>query len=150
VVDGCIGDCDLWIVVRNDILLAGAALAGAYLPRPWIIAWQMNLQHEIIMGIRPRGGSSMRRLASGPARCGCPFRSTVRHHQDANLTHPFEDPEGYYWTKVGWADLGPLGRALAVIQSTLIGRVVLGPTWIVARSLRRTLGSAWCDRPGAR
>ena len=37
------------------------------------------------------------------------YRAThLRHHQDANLTDPFEDPESYYWTAAGWRDLGPL------------------------------------------
>ena len=86
----------------------------------WIIAWQMNLQHEVIHGHptpNRRRQRSDRRLAA--RRCGCPFRAYrtthLRHHQDANLTDPFEDPESYYWTPAGWRDLGAVGRALAPV-----------------------------------
>jgi hypothetical protein len=41
----------------------------------WVIAWQMNLQHEVIHGIRRRGGRSIRRSASGRCRSGCPIRA---------------------------------------------------------------------------
>ncbi len=120
----------------------------------WIVAWQMNLQHEII-----HGHPTPRRLVNEaigvwPLSLWLPFsiyRSThLRHHQDQNLTDPFEDPESYYWTRAGWNDLGPSGRALAWMQSTLLGRIVLGPALMIAGAVGGMLRDARRGKPGAR
>ena len=79
------------------------------------------------------------------------YRTThLRHHQDVNLTDPFEDPESYYWTAAGWRDLGSFGRAVARTQSTLLGRIVLGPAWMIGRFLTDLSRDAWRGRNGAR
>jgi fatty acid desaturase len=120
----------------------------------WVVAWQMNLQHEII-----HGHPTPRRLVNEaigvwPLSLWLPFsiyRSThLRHHQDQNLTDPFEDPESYYWTRAGWNDLGSCGRALAWMQSTLLGRIVLGPALMIAGAVSGMLRDAWRGKPGAR
>jgi len=84
----------------------GLAALGA-----WTIAWQLNLQHEIIHGHPTPSRLVNHAIGRWPLCLWLPFstyRSThLRHHQDANLTDPFEDPESYYWTSGGWRDLGP-------------------------------------------
>ena len=97
----------------------------------------MNLQHEIIHGHPTPWRRVNEAIGVWPLSLWLPFslyRSThLRHHQDANLTDPFEDPESYYFTSAGWRDLGPFGRAFAAAQATLLGRLVLGPCWMIGR-----------------
>ncbi len=120
----------------------------------WIIAWQMNLQHEIIHGHPTPNRRVNEAIGTWPLALWLPFsiyRTThLRHHQDANLTDPFEDPESYYWTSAGWRDLGAFRRALAQAQSTLLGRIVLGPAWMMARTVAATIRDAWNGKPGGR
>jgi len=127
----------------------GLAALGA-----WTIAWQMNLQHEVIHGHPTPNRVVNKAIGVWPLALWLPFstyRSThLRHHQDANLTDPFEDPESYYWTMAGWTNLGPVGRALARAQSTLLGRMILGPGWLMTRAVGREFRDAWRGKPGAR
>ncbi len=120
----------------------------------WVIAWQMNLQHEVIHGHPTRRRLVNEAIGVWPLSLWLPFsvyRTThLRHHQDANLTDPFEDPESYYWTMAGWRDLGPAGRALARAQSTLLGRIVLGPALMMGRFLTDLFRDAWRGKDGAR
>ena len=142
----------LWFLTTffwRDIPWSALMLAGA-----WIIAWQMNLQHEIIHGHPTPSRAVNDAIGVWPLSLWLPFslyRTThLRHHQDANLTDPFEDPESYYWTAAGWRDLGPFGRALARAQSTLLGRIVLGPAWMIGRFLTDLSRDAWRGKNGAR
>ena len=120
----------------------------------WTIAWQMNLQHEVIHGHPTRSRLVNLLIGVWPLALWLPFATYraahLKHHQDQNLTDPFEDPESYYWTKGGWRDLGPAGRALAWAQTTLIGRVVLGPALMMAPALRRELSAGLRNEKGAR
>ena len=120
----------------------------------WILAWQMNLQHEIIHGHPTPSPLVNRAIGIWPLSLWLPFstyRTThLRHHQDANLTDPFEDPESYYWTSAGWRDLGAFRRAMARAQATLLGRIVLGPAWMIPRSVAATVRDAWTGRAGGR
>jgi fatty acid desaturase len=124
-------------------------LAGA-----WVIAWQMNLQHEIIHGHPTPVRLVNDAIGIWPLSLWLPFaiyRSThLRHHQDANLTDPFEDPESYYWTSAGWRDLGAAGRGFARCRSTLLGRIVLGPAWMISATVAGVVRDAWRGKPGAR
>src|SRR4030081_3863938 len=57
------------------------------------------------------------------------------HHRDEALTDPFDDPESFYLTAAQWRRKRPLARALLRAQTTLLGRLTLGPAWIVGRFL---------------
>jgi fatty acid desaturase len=120
----------------------------------WVIAWQMNLQHEVIHGHPTPWRTVNEAIGIWPLSLWLPFSSYrethIRHHQDANLTDPFEDPESYYWTSAGWRDLRPLRQALVTAQSTLMGRLVFGPAWMIGRFVFDLLRDALCDRNGAR
>jgi fatty acid desaturase len=120
----------------------------------WSIAWQMNLQHEIIHGHPTSSRLANEAIGIWPLSLWLPFvsyRTThLRHHEDANLTDPFEDPESYYWTAAGWRDLGPVRRTVVAAQSTLLGRLILGPAWMIGRFLVDLLSDAWRGKPGAR
>ena len=120
----------------------------------WVIAWQMNLQHEVIHGHPTPWRRANAAIGVWPLSLWLPYalyREThLRHHQDANLTDPFEDPESYYWTAAGWRDLGPARRALVVAQSTLVGRILIGPAWMIGRFGSDLVGDAWRGRNGGR
>ena len=88
----------LWFLTTffwRDMPWWALSLAGA-----WVIAWQMNLQHEIIHGHPTPNRLVNDAIGIWPLSLWLPFsifRAThLRHHQDANLTDPFEDPESYY------------------------------------------------------
>jgi fatty acid desaturase len=120
----------------------------------WVVAWQMNLQHEVIHGHPTPWRTVNEAIGIWPLSLWLPFRSYrethIRHHQDGNLTDPFEDPESYYWTSAGWHDLGPAARAIAVAQSTLVGRLLLGPAWMIGRFVSDLMRDAWRGKPEAR
>ena len=103
----------------------------------WIIAWQLNLQHETIHGHPTRNRRVNEAIGCWPLSLWLPYsiyRSThLAHHRDENLTDPLEDPESYYWTASGWGGLGPVWRALAYARTTLLGRVTLGPAFLIGR-----------------
>jgi fatty acid desaturase len=113
----------------------------------WIIAWQLNLQHETIHGHPTRNRAMNEAIGCWPLSLWLPYpiyRSThLAHHRDQNLTDPLDDPESYYWADHQWGALGPLGRALVAAQSTLLGRMILGPAWIISRFLRFLARDFW-------
>jgi fatty acid desaturase len=133
----------------RDLPWWGLAAIGA-----WVIAWQLNLQHETIHGHPTRNRPVNEAIGCWPLSLWLPYsiyRSThLAHHRDANLTDPFDDPESYYWTAAGWSGLGPMWRAVAHAQTTLLGRVALGPTFLIGRFVRDLARDAWRDKPGAR
>ncbi len=120
----------------------------------WAIAWQMNLQHEVIHGHPTPWRAVNLAIGVWPLSLWLPwslYRDThLRHHLDQNLTDPFEDPESYYWTSAGWRDLGPFARAVVAAQSTLVGRIVVGPAWMIGRFVFDLLRDAWRGRNDAR
>jgi len=56
------------------------------------------------------------------------FRDThLAHHQDANLTDPYDDPETNYLDPAHWARMPRWLRAVRAVNNTLAGRMVIGP-----------------------
>ena len=56
------------------------------------------------------------------------FRDThLLHHQDENLTDPYDDPESNFQDPQVWARLPAWHRRLLRLNNTLLGRMVLGP-----------------------
>lgn len=130
----------------------------ASLPAPLVAAGlaalltlQASMQHEFIHGHPTRWRRLNRTLAAVPLSLWLPFESYRRthlvHHRDESLTDPFDDPESWYWSAEAWARLGPLGRGIVRFQTTLFGRLALGPAWIVLRYLA---GEARAVAAGAR
>jgi fatty acid desaturase len=106
-----------------------------------LVAWHSSLQHEIIHGHPTRSRWLNAAIGFWPLSLWLPFecyrQSHLRHHRDERLTDPFDDPESYYWSAESWHALGPLGRSLVRVQTTLGGRIVIGPLWTVQCFLRR-------------
>jgi fatty acid desaturase len=120
----------------------------------WAITWQLNLQHETIHGHPTRNRRINEMIGCWPLSLWLPYsiyRSThLAHHRDENLTDPLEDPESYYWTSSGWGGLGPLWRAVAHMRTTLLGRILLGPAFLIGGFVRDLLRDAYRGERGAR
>ena len=135
----------LWLSVTffyRDLPWWGLIAIGA-----WTIAWQLNLQHETIHGHPTRNRRINEAIGCWPLSLWLPYsiyRSThLAHHRDENLTDPLDDPESYYWADGQWRAIGPLGRALVAAQSTLLGRMILGPAWTIPRFVRGLARDVW-------
>ncbi len=121
----------------------------------WIIAWQMNLQHEVIHGHPTPWRTVNEALGVWPLSLWLPYRiyreTHMRHHQDANLTDPFEDPESYYWTTAGWRDLGPARSGAGRTRNRRCSAAwsSVRPGWSGASSLNFAR-DAWRGRNDAR
>ena len=120
----------------------------------WLIAWQTSLQHEILHGHPTRWRGFNRALASVPLSLWLPYEgyriSHLIHHRDERLTDPFDDPETYYWTPQDWSRLSPLAHMFIKAQTTLAGRLLLGPLWIVPRYLWAEAKALWAGKAVAR
>lgn len=120
----------------------------------WLVAWHGSLQHEVLHGHPTRIRAVNDALGFPPLSLWLPYAiyrsSHLRHHDDARLTDPFDDPESYYWTDELWAALSPLGRRIVAVNSTFLGRLLLGPGWSIGRffyfqsgALSRGEAAAW-------
>ena len=154
-----------WLTVGLAFVIYGLWLLATYFYRDlpwwgltaigaWIIAWQLNLQHETIHGHPTRNRSVNEAIGCWPLSLWLPYsiyRSThLAHHRDANLTDPFEDPESYYWAEAGWRGLGPLSQAFAHARTTFLGRIILGPAFLIGRFVADLARDAWRGKRGAR
>lgn len=115
-----------WHAAIPDILLA--AIGG------WLIAWHGSLQHETIHGHPFRSRTLGMALGFPPLSLWLPYasyrRSHMAHHRSSALTDPVLDPESRYLR-----DAGGIAMIAAQAQSTLIGRLLLGPPIAVATLL---------------
>lgn len=112
------------------------ALPGAvlFVAGGWISAWHNSLQHETIHGHPTRSPLINTLIGWPPINIWLPYeiyyRSHVAHHSTRLTTDPFDDPESKYVASEGsllwWSER---------VQQTLIGRLVLGPPIVVARTL---------------
>lgn len=138
-------------------LTAAASVLPLWLVAPplaLLITWHGSLQHEILHGHPTRWRAVNRVFGMVPLALWLPYerykQTHLAHHVDDRLTDPLDDPESYYWTEADWRGLGTIGRALVRAQSTLLGRMVIGPFWSVGRfwvdEARRVIAGA----PGAR
>jgi fatty acid desaturase len=83
------------------------------------------------MATRRAQPRSTRRWCFQPSGLFVPYRSFrdthLRHHNDANLTDPYDDPESWYLPLPEWNRAGSLRRRILNLNNTLAGRLVLGP-----------------------
>lgn len=102
-----------------------------------------SLQHEAIHGHPTRSPALNAWIAGVPLSLWLPYpiyrESHLAHHRVEHLTDPLQDPESYYVAASAWQGMGPVRRALRRAQSTLLGRVLLGPPLIIARHFRTEL-----------
>lgn len=97
----------------------------------WLIAWHGSLQHEVIHGHPTRNQRVNDAIGWPPLSLWLPYaiyrEGHLVHHRDEHLTDPIEDPESSYFTRTAWEGMGKAGRKLAEWNTTLLGRLTLGP-----------------------
>jgi fatty acid desaturase len=101
----------------------------------WTSAWWGSLQHEALHGHPTRLGWLNHALATPPFWLWLPFaryrQTHLKHHRDERLTDPLDDPESRYKCPDEWRELGPVGQTIVRWQTTLLGRLVIGPFWSI-------------------
>jgi len=94
------------------------------------VALQSSLQHEVIHG-HPLPNQNLNVALVFPAISllipYLRFRDThLDHHENADLTDPYDDPESNYLDPSVWLRLPRLIRALLLFNNTLLGRLLVG------------------------
>ena len=107
----------------------------------YIVALHGSLQHEAVHGY-PFGQRWMTKATVYPSLwLWLPFLvyrdSHLTHHWDEQLTCPIADPESNYVTPSMWQTMGPLHRRVRLILTTLAGRLILGPPYVLWRAIDR-------------
>ncbi len=119
-----------------------------------LITLHGSLQHEILHGHPTRSRRVNTLVGILPLALWMPYRryrqTHLLHHVDDRLTDPLDDPESWYWTAEDWRRLGVVGRALVTAQSTLLGRILIGPAWSIGRFLLDEAGRVLRNAPGSR
>lgn len=109
----------------------------------WLIAWHGSLQHEIIHGHPTRSRRINDAIGWPPLSLWLPYviyrEGHLTHHRDEHLTDPIEDPESSYFTQAAWERMGRVGRLLASWNTTLFGRLTLGPLVMIASFLAQEM-----------
>ena len=102
-----------------------------------LIAWHSSFQHEVVHGHPTRWRLVNFALGFPPLSLWLPFEiyriSHRKHHIDERLTDPLDDPESKYLTETQWHGLAPIARMIERAQSPLIGRILIGPFWMVGK-----------------
>ena len=114
----------------------------------YIVALHGSLQHEATHGYPSRVGWISEAAVFPSLWLWLPYAvyrdAHLAHHRDERLTCPLTDPESNYVTPSVWAAMGPLHRAIRRALTTLAGRLVIGPPYVVWRVGCR-LVAAWRD-----
>src|SRR5262249_11709329 len=119
-----------------------------------VMALYGSLQHETIDGHATRWRLVNEASAWAPLWLWLPYpiyRDEHRtHHDDEILTDPFADPESKYAAPADWPRFGRLRRAALCFNTTLLGRLTIGPALSIADFLRRETRAVIADEPGKR
>ncbi|MFP5078572.1 fatty acid desaturase [Rhizobium sp. YIM 134829] len=119
-----------------------------------LVAWHSSLQHEVIHGHPTRSRRINDAIGWPPLSLWLPYalyrEAHLLHHRDEHLTDPIEDPESSYLTQEAWDRLGLVGRLLARWNTTLFGRLTLGPLVMIANVLAEESLRLWRGEPGRR
>ncbi|WP_300066578.1 fatty acid desaturase [uncultured Ruegeria sp.] len=105
-----------------------------------VAALHSSLTHEALHGHPFRATWLNEAMMAFPLTLFIPFNRFrdlhLAHHQDANLTDPYDDPESNYLDPQVWSGLSGWQKRLYTANNTLLGRVVLGPAIGQAAFLR--------------
>ena len=118
-----------WFLLAQNYHLIGPLFA---IPLLGIVVTLFgSTAHEIIHGHPTRNARLNSLLVGIPLTLFLPFpiyRDThLRHHRDENITIPGKDPESFYCSARDYQRKSKLGRALAWLNMTMIGRLLFSP-----------------------
>jgi len=117
-------------------------------------ALHTSLQHEVSHG-HPTPWPLVNEALVFPSQIFVyPFRRYrrlhLKHHNDNNLTDPYEDPESYFWPQSEHQKIGPVKLFLLGLNNTFIGRIILGPPLGVSGFYRTELARLYANESGVR
>lgn len=100
------------------------------------VALHSSLQHEALHG-HPTGNASVNEaLVFLPLGLAYPYRRFkalhIKHHNDERLTDPYDDPESFYRAAFEYEELPDALKTLLRLNNTLIGRMIMGPAFMIA------------------
>jgi fatty acid desaturase len=106
----------------------------------YCVALQSSLRHEALHGHPTRWLWVNEALVFPPLCLIIPYRrfrdTHLRHHHDARLTDPYDDPESWYLAERDYAALSAPMRLLLRVNATLAGRLLIGPPLMVVGLVR--------------
>ncbi|WP_108883450.1 fatty acid desaturase [Anderseniella sp. Alg231-50] len=101
------------------------------IPAMVMATFHSSLQHEALHGHPTRSAALNEALVFPAIGLFVPYRrfreTHLRHHNNVMLTDPYDDPESWYLSRHDWHRTSPLMQALLGINSTLGGRILVGP-----------------------
>ncbi|WP_170372431.1 fatty acid desaturase [Ruegeria arenilitoris] len=119
----------LWLIA-----IFGVAAWSLWLAVPMmgvVAALHSSLTHEALHGHPFRAKWLNEALMALPLTLFIPYNRFrdlhLAHHQDANLTDPYDDPESNYLDPAVWIRLPQWQRWVYQANNTLLGRMALGP-----------------------
>ncbi|WP_170442945.1 fatty acid desaturase [Ruegeria arenilitoris] len=119
----------LWLIT-----IFGVAAWSLWLAVPMmgvVAALHSSLTHEALHGHPFRAKWLNEALMALPLTLFIPYNRFrdlhLAHHQDANLTDPYDDPESNYLDPAVWIRLPQWQRWVYQANNTLLGRMALGP-----------------------
>lgn len=119
----------IWAIAT--VWLADLSLTLAIILSTWAAAQHSSLTHEALHGHPTRNNIVNAALVFPALSLVVPymrFRDThLAHHQDENLTDPYDDPETNYLDPAVWSRLPAWRKLLYRANNTLAGRLTLGP-----------------------
>lgn len=96
-----------------------------------ILTLHSSLQHETVHILEPRWKTLGPVLVFPALGLFIPYirfrDSHIAHHQNENLTDPYDDPESFYLVPEVWERIPPIIKRLLMMNNTLAGRLVFGP-----------------------
>lgn len=108
-----------------------------------LITLHSSLQHECLHGHPLTFQRWNDRLASLPLGLFVPYQRFkalhIRHHHDADLTEPSDDPESWYRSADQWLRMSSARQRVLHWNNTLTGRVTIGPLISLIGLLRHEL-----------
>ena len=147
-----------WVTLGLILACYGLWLSSLFLFQPWAspvsfalltftLVLHASLTHEVIHGhpLPSRRLSAMLVWVSpGLMVPYLRFHDThLAHHQDANLTDPYEDPETNYFAPVEWRRWPWFLKTIMQFNNTLVGRMLIGPIIGQAIFMARDLHAIW-------
>jgi len=118
----------LWAVA---LWVAAFSILVAVILAIFAMTLHASLQHEAIHGHPFRNAALNTALVWPPLTLVIPyfrFRDThLAHHNDCDLTDPYDDPETNYLDPALWAEKSPWAKTICRANNTIFGRMLIGP-----------------------
>ena len=96
-----------------------------------LVTLHSSLQHEALHGHPTRSAAVNEALVFLPLGLMFPYRRFkmlhLRHHNDAALTDPYDDPESFYYAMADWHRMPGWIQRVLDFNNTFLGRFLIGP-----------------------